>query len=144
MQIINPTGLGIRNDSGGSGSHGSKRGSRIHNGVDFKCVKDQAILMPVDGLISRESLPYKDDLKWRGVYIYNERIEIQMWYFIPFKSVIGKIITVGQVIGYAQDIGEKYEGVTAHIHVRIIKIDPLLLFPETDEEIYKRALKEDY
>jgi hypothetical protein len=128
MIRINPTGLGIRNDAKGYGHHGAPRGNRKHDGVDLKCTKGQDILMPVDGIIVRESLPYKSDLKWRGVYIVNPRIEIKMWYLI--SDMIGKEIKVGSIIGEAQDIGEKYEGVTPHIHLRIVKIDPMLLFTE--------------
>jgi hypothetical protein len=104
------------------------------------CEPGQNILMPVDGLIARISLPYKDDLKWQGALIVNSRIEIKMWYFHPIAE-IGKEYKIGEVIGVAQDIGEKYEGVTPHIHLRIVKIDPMLLFPETDEKLYEDLLK---
>lgn len=142
MRFVNPTGMGIRNDSGGLGHFGAKRGSRKHNGVDFACTSGQSILMPVDGVIVRESLPYKNDLRWLGVHIVNPRIEIKMWYFIPFKHLVRYDVEAGTPIGIAQNIGEKYEGVTPHIHLKIVKCDPMLLFPETDEEIYKELLKE--
>ena len=141
MHLINPTGKGIRNDSKGLGHHGAPRGHRRHDGIDLICKPGQSILMPVDGILVRESLPYKDDLRWRGVYIVNPRIEIKMWYFIP-GYVIGKERKAGSVIGAAQDIGEKYEGVTPHIHLRICKIDPMLLLSETDEELFENILME--
>ncbi|MEA3313037.1 MAG: hypothetical protein U9Q18_01530 [Caldisericota bacterium] len=141
MRFINPTGMGIRNDSKGLGHHGAPRGYRKHNGVDFECKDGQDILMPVDGLIARISLPYKDDLKWKGVEIINPRVEIKMWYFVPDFDLIGKELKAGEVIGMAQNIGKKYPGVTSHIHVRITKVDPMLLFSETDEEIYKDVLR---
>ena len=140
MKLINPTGKGIRNDSKGLGHHGAPRGHRKHDGVDFECIPGQGIFMPVDGILARESLPYKDDLRWRGVYIFNPRIEIKMWYFVP--NLLGMELKAGTVIGIAQDIGEKYEGVTPHIHLRITRIDPMLLFPETDEELYENVLRE--
>ena len=149
MKFINPTGLGIRNDSGGLGHHGAPRGYRKHNGVDFIAIynfqasEGQDILMPVDGVIVRTSLPSKDDLKWRGVHIVNPRIEIKMWYFLPDENLFGKKIKAGDVIGKAQNIGEKYEDVTPHIHLRIVKIDPMLLFSETDEELYEDVLREE-
>jgi len=130
MKFVNPTSGGIRNDPGGSGYHGAPRGSRLHDGVDFACYAGQNILMPVDGTIVRESLPYRDDLNWRGVHIVNDRIEIKMWYLKPRVGVIGNTYEAGKIIGTAQDIGLKigYEKVTPHIHLRIVKIDPLLLF----------------
>ena len=142
MHFVNPTGMRIRNDSGGLGHFGAKRGSRKHIGVDLGCACGQIILMPVDGIIVRESLPYKNDLFWRGVHIVNPRIEIKMWYLVPFKHVIRSEVKAGTPIGVAQNIGEKYEGVTPHIHLKIIECDPMLLFPETDEEIYKGLLTE--
>ena len=128
MKLINPTGKGIRNDSKGLGHHGAPRGHRKHDGVDLICTPGQDILMPIDGIIARVSLPYKDDERWIGAYIVNPRIEIKMWYFIP--NLLGMELKAGSVIGIAQDIGKKYEGVTPHIHLRIVKIDPMLLFAE--------------
>lgn len=142
MKFVNPTGKDIRNDSKGLGYYGAPRGYRKHNGVDFGCEKRQPILMPVDGIIVRESLPYHDDLRWRGVHIINPRVEIKMWYFLPDRNLIGRRIMAGTQIGIAQDIGEKYEGVTPHIHLRIVKCDPMLLFPETDEKLYEDVLRE--
>lgn len=142
MKFVNPTGKGIRNDSKGLGHHGAPRGHRRHDGVDFRCEPGQSILMPVDGIIARISLPYKDDLKWQGVHIVNSRVEIKMWYFHP-TGEIGEEYKAGEVIGVAQNIGEKYEGVMPHIHLRICRIDPLLLFSiETDEELYEDVLRE--
>lgn len=129
MQFMNPTGKGVRNDAEGSGLFGARRGKRRHNGIDFICIPGQVIIMPVAGTIVRESLPYKDDLKWRGVYIVGKRIELQMWYFTPHAHLIGQRCDAGDDIGVAQDIGDKYEGMLAHIHMRIVKIDPALLFP---------------
>lgn len=141
MIFVNPTGMGIRNDSEGLGHHGAPRGSRKHIGTDFQCIPGQSIYMPVDGILVRESLPYYDDLKWRGVFVINPRIEIKMWYLCSSYK-FGKFYKAGSIIGAAQNIGEKYEGVTPHIHLRIVKIDPMLLFPETDKKLYEKLLKE--
>lgn len=137
MKFVNPTGRGIRNDTKGEGRHGAPRGMspdgfayRSHDGVDFAAKPGQVILMPVSGAIPRESRPYYDDLRWHGILIINSRIEIKLWYFQPHESIIGRNLKAGTPIGYAQDIGEKYEGVTPHIHLRITKIDPMLLFKD--------------
>ncbi len=134
MQFINPTGKGIRNDAGGAGYFGAPRGSRLHNGLDFMCKPGQEVRMPVSGIIVRESLPYAGDLKWRGVYIVSPRIEIKMWYLDPYSYAVGQRFNAGDAIGIAQDIGEKYDDVTAHVHMRIVKVDPALLFPLEHEE----------
>lgn len=140
MRFVNPSGKGIRNDNKGLGHHGAPRGYRKHDGVDLMCEPGQDILMPIDGIITRVSMPYRDDKRWLGAYIVNPRIEIKMWYFIP--NLLGMELKAGTVIGTAQDIGEKYEGVTPHIHLRIVRIDPMLLFPRTDEELYEDVLRE--
>ena len=126
--FVNPTGRGVRMDGGGDGRHGAPRGKRKHDGLDFACIPGQAVLMPVDGQIVRVSLPYKYDTNWRGVHIYHKRIELKMWYFKPDLGFIGRVCDAGEIIGYAQDISQRYENVTPHIHLRIVKIDPLLLF----------------
>ena len=128
MKFINPTGYSIRNDDGGLGHHGAPRGNRKHDGIDLICKPNQDILMPVDGIVVRTSLPYKNDPQWQGVYIYNQRIEIKMWYLYPKISLYHKFLKAGTVIGKAQDISQKYEGVTPHIHLRICRVDPCLLF----------------
>lgn len=137
MQFMNPTGRGIRNDAGGAGYFGAPRGNRLHKGTDyiaqyiFKVKKGQEIWMPVgQGEIARTSLPYKNDLKWRGVYIFHPRIELQMWYLEPVGELIrAGPLEIGTVIGHAQNIGEKYPDVTPHIHLQIVRIDPTIVFP---------------
>ncbi len=62
-----------------------------------------------------------------------------MWYLEPYKYAIGQEARVGDAIGIAQDIGEKYEGVTPHIHLRIVKIDPVLIFPIEHSEFNMEA-----
>lgn len=140
MRFVNPTGKGIRNDAGGQGYHGAPRGTRKHDGIDYAADVDQIVVAVHEGLIPRESLPYGNDLRWRGVHIIHERIETKMWYLRPFSEVIGTEVRAGQAIGFAQNIGEKegYEGVTPHIHVRIVKIDPTLVFgdPAVEDEIF--------
>lgn len=49
--LINPTGLGIRNDGQGLGHFGAPRGSRKHAGLDFATVIGQDIYSPVDGRV---------------------------------------------------------------------------------------------
>lgn len=41
MILVNPTKLGLREDSAGSGRFGAKRGNRQHSGYDFLCKPGQ-------------------------------------------------------------------------------------------------------
>ena len=130
MKFINPTGKDIRNDAGGAGHFGAGRGNKRHDGVDFAADTGQVVVAFHSGLIPSESLPYGDDLRWRGVSLVNKRIETKMWYLDPYPEVIGAWVEAGQPIGTAQNIGLKYKGVTPHVHVRIVKCDPMLLLDE--------------
>jgi len=126
--MISPTGKGMRTtDRHGAGHHGAPRGNRLHNGLDFKCSVGQDVVCPIDfGKVVRISKPYRDDLTWSGLVIENDTIKIQMWYLKPLPGIIGNEVRQGQLIGHAQDISEKYEGMTPHIHLRIMSIDPAL------------------
>lgn len=124
--IISPTGKGIRSDSGGDGHYRAKRGNRLHGGTDYKCEPLQNVLAPISGIIEREARPYADG-EWSGVVISNSDMKIKMFYFVPNPLKIGKHVDQGEVIGIAQDIGEKYKGVTPHIHLQIESIDPEIL-----------------
>jgi len=128
IEFVNPTGGFVRYDKGGDGHHGAPRGSRTHNGVDFQCRPGQDILMPVKGKIVRLSYPYKYDTGWKGLHIYSNKIELKMWYLTPLYNHIGQYFEAGDCIGAAQDISKLYKDVKPHIHMRIVKIDPLLLF----------------
>lgn len=131
--MMSPTGkTDIRNDAGGSGYFGAPRkrpdGSKYtHKGIDLKVKVGQDILMPVTGRIEREARPYVSDPRWKGVYLSAQRGEFKIFYMVPNYELIGKVVREGEVIGVAQDIGIKYEGVTPHIHLEVVALDPLVL-----------------
>ena len=128
LLLVNPTGGEVRVDSGGDGNYRARRGRSEHHDLDFACEKGSSVLMPFGGLIKRLSYPYADDLRWKGVHIIGRRIEVKLWYLDPIRENIGKEVPAGDRIGLAQDIGDKYEDCTPHIHMRIVSVDPLLLF----------------
>jgi hypothetical protein len=41
------------------------------------------------------------------------------WYFNPLPSVIGRNVSQGEVIGVAQDLTNKYPGITNHVHLQL-------------------------
>ena len=60
--------------------------------------------------------------------IGNKMFEGRLWYFEPYKSLIGRWVDGGAAIGTAQDVSEKYGGgMLAHVHFQIDKVNPLLL-----------------
>lgn len=135
--LMTPTGLGIRNDAGGSGQYGAPR-TRIvdgksvaykHAGVDYKCIPGQTIWMPFTGKIVRYARPYADG-PYSGVLIEGKRLTVKMFYFEPYREIIGHTVKIGFPIGKAQDISQKYtgSGVTPHIHVQVEGCDPEFFF----------------
>lgn len=126
--MLNPTGGKIRNDEAGAGHHGAPRGSRKHNGTDFECDLGQEVISPIDGTVERYSFPYVGDNTYKGLVIANERMSITMFYLQPTVPE-GTVVKAGEVVGHAQDISLKHGG-TAHIHLRVNSIDPMLLVDE--------------
>ena len=118
----------MRNDSGGSGDYGAKRGDRIHKGTDFLVVPGEKVFAPISGFVSRIAYPYTDTKAYSGLIIENSEIRVKMFYFLPFPTVIGQEVELGQEIGIAQDISKRYGGgMRPHIHLEIDHMNPMLL-----------------
>jgi len=123
--MISPTGKGIRSDPKGDGHYGTSRGSRKHKGVDYLCDPEQDIYAPISGIITRIAYPYKDK-SYSGVVIEGKHLTVKMFYFEPFPDFIKMEVFQGQVIGFSQDISQRYGGspMKPHIHLEIVNIDP--------------------
>ena len=128
--MIQPTGKGLREvDKWGNGYYGASRGNRIHKGADYVCEPGQDIVAPITGIIARESRPYGDPewlYRYSGLIIYNEYCNLTLFYLEPLRYLIGTKVRMGEKIGIAQDISERYPGMTPHIHLQINNIDPEL------------------
>lgn len=127
--MISPTGEGIRGfDEHGSGRWGAPRGGRrTHRGIDF-IVADPGdnIVCPIENArVVRLSRPYIGT-SYSGLILKNDDLTIQMFYLEPLNGIVGKLVNRGAVIGHAQDISLKYPGMTPHIHLRILDINPTL------------------
>jgi len=127
MIIISPTAKGIRKiDAFGSGQYGALRGDRLHQGTDYECEPGQLVFSPIDGTIVREARPYPDG-DYSGVLIQGKQVAVKLFYFLPDKKLIGKNVKAMDIIGRAQDISLRYgQGMTPHIHLEIVSIDPEL------------------
>jgi len=110
------------NDKWGSGAFGASRGSRPHLGVDLVVEPGEYVYAPFDMKIERVSYPYSNS-HYMGLafstnnsgHLYDGRI----WYFNPLPSVIGTNVVKGEVIGVAQDLTNKYPGITNHVHLQL-------------------------
>ena len=144
MKLCNPTGKGIRSDSGGDGHFGASRGDRKHNGLDFLCEPGQVVRATISGKLTR-SRPYYNDVEYVGCGIWGKKYMVKMWYFVPYEDLILDEVKAGQEIGIAQDISKKYGGgMLPHLHLGLWSLEPTtLLNPEkyiimiTDEQIEK-------
>lgn len=124
--MISPTGKGIRVDECGDGHWGSPRGAYKHRGVDFKSDFAQDIVAPFDMAIKRISKPNESYLS--GIKFETESSNGRMWYFSPFKRVIGTKVKQGDVIGTAQALQDHYgDKMTDHIHFQFNEIDPMIM-----------------
>ena len=119
--MISPTGLinPRKEDKHGSGAFASGRGTRSHYGLDMICVPGQSIVAPHDGLVKRTMIAYPDTQKFKGIELVDDTCISQLLYVSIKSGVIGKEVLKGDVIGYAQKISDRYEGITEHIHWQI-------------------------
>ena len=125
--IMSPTGSSVRRvDKWGSGRYGASRGVRLHAGADFIAMPGQGVMAPIAGHIEREARPYPNEV-FSGVLMRAAWVEIKMFYFEPYRDMIGTDVSQGEVIGIAQDLQTKYPGITPHIHLEIESIDPEIL-----------------
>ena len=125
--MISPTGNAIRtSDAHGRGAYGAKRGRRSHRGTDFICEPGQNIVCPIDrAILVRECRPYVIG-PYSGALLKNDDLTIKMFYFTPWTDLIGADVRQGDVLGIAQNISTKYPGMTNHIHLEIVSINPEL------------------
>lgn len=130
--MINPTGGNIRNDKGGMGYFGASRKKMLsnkltryrHRGVDYVCIPGQQVWMPFTGVILRYKNPYEG---YSGILFRGKGIIGTLFYVACEDLVINKEFQEGAVVGIAEDISQKYNDVTPHVHFQIDKIDPELL-----------------
>lgn len=120
--MISSTGKGIRSDSEGDGNYGSSRGNRRHNGIDELCDEGQDVVAKFDMKIDRISYP-NTDMKMEGIAWSSGKSHGRMFYFKPYRSLIGTRVKVGQIIGIAQSVSKYYElpNMDDHIHFQINK-----------------------
>lgn len=128
--MISPTGKGIRVDKGGDGHWGASRkrdGKKYkHKGTDFKANFAQEVVAPFDLFIKRISKP--NDSYLSGIKFETESSNGRMWYFSPFKRVIGTKVKQGDIIGTAQSLQPYYgEDTGDHIHFQFNEIDPMVM-----------------
>lgn len=121
------------NDPHGSGAFEASRRNRLHNGIDIVVQPGQPIKSPIDGTIKRHSFPYPDR-SFSGYHLDTDKYLIKLWYLAPTLQA-GAKVRAGQTLGFAQDLGTRYAGITPHVHMEVwdkskvnTPVDPTNLF----------------
>jgi len=105
--ILNPTGKGVRSDSGGDGHFGASRirrnrnkfptGRGSHQGVDLLSEPGQDILAPISGKI-REARSGRGPFSGIEISSKNGDLKVKMFYLAPDPALIGKTVTAGRLL----------------------------------------------
>lgn len=124
-------------DAHGDGYYGASRGSRSHAGVDLIAKPGADVYSPFNGTVVREAQAYSDTSEYKGVVVRGkdewQGYEAKILYADPPNELRGKEVKAGDKIGTAQDIGQRYKGITPHVHFELRKdnkpIDPTPFLP---------------
>lgn len=120
--MISPTGKGIRSDSEGDGNYCADRGNRKHNGIDYECEQGQEVRAPFDMHIDRVANP-REKSPLSGIAWSYGKSKGKMFYFKPYKYIIGQDVVEGEIIGIAQSVSKGYNLplMADHIHLQVDK-----------------------
>lgn len=130
MKAIIPTTLEKRiSDKFGEGHFGAPRGDHTHRGIDYCVPPESQILSPVAGEITKQGYPYGDDLSFRYVQITDKVGKQHRIFYCEPILPIGRTVKEGTVIGFSQDLTERYPGITPHIHYEVM-VEEKYLDPE--------------
>lgn len=119
--VTNP--LKRRTGSGDYGAFRSAHPSIPHQGQDFLVESGSAVYAAIDGKV-RIANPYKDDPRFSGVEVIgtgkDSAYKVKAFYLSPTVQA-GQEVKRGDVIGYAQDLGIKYDPryTPNHTHVEV-------------------------
>ena len=119
--FLNPTGGRLRGrDAQGEGYYGATRrnsktgNTRPHLGLDFVSDVGQEVVASFDGVASINKGSKG------GVILISKDKQYRLWLFYITPNIQGEQqVTRGQTIGIANDITQKYPGITNHVHGRL-------------------------
>ena len=117
-------------DSWGLGHYGAPRGNRKHRGIDFAAFPGSTLLTPLTGTVTKLGYAYSDDPQWRYVEVTNGLGERHRFFYVEPAVGMGQEVYVGKALGTVQDVTERYEDITPHVHYEIINADGEYINPE--------------
>lgn len=121
-------------DRRGCGDYGASRkrveGDRVrryaHRGLDLYADPGRPIVSPTICEVNRHIRVYSDTAHYTGLELEAPWCRIKLLYvsFEPDAVPLGKELNAGEQIGLAQDIRGRYPGITPHVHLEFVSIDP--------------------
>ena len=114
-------------DKYGSGAFKASRGKRTHNGIDKRVEPDTKIYHVSGGIVTKLGYAYSDDLSFRYVQITSGNIDYRYFYIHPCVKT-GQTVTAENCIGTSQKLGDRYPGITEHVHFEV-KLDGAIVNP---------------
>lgn len=105
----------------GSGEWGASRdgGSRTHKGVDYCMWPGSLFLCPMSGTVTKLGYAYPDDLtQWRYVELVEGEYRARFFYITPSVAE-SQIVRKGDPLGTVEDLRERYNGITPHVHISL-------------------------
>lgn len=121
--FANPTGQAPRSRDGyGAGHYGASRGERDHAGVDYAAEAGQTVAAPISGFVTKIGYCYGDEPGLRYVEIRNPALNLSARVLYVRADVkVGDAVRVGDPVGRAATLQDRYPGITDHVHLEIRK-----------------------
>lgn len=134
--LTKPLDNGIRGtDKYGSGAFGAERTNhdgtkRWHLGVDLIASPDENVVAPAECIVTAHGIAYADDPRFKTLHLASvdePGLEFRLLYVQPIAP-LGTHQMAGAVVCRAQDITQRYPGITNHCHFEVrrngVPIDP--------------------
>lgn len=113
----------VRNDALGLGHFGAPRGDHTHQGLDLVARPGEPVRSPISGKFVRLGFAYPGESRFRLLVLEGEGYLVKLFYVDPLDFFPGEPIARGQVVGYAQDISQRYgPQMTPHVHIEVDRI----------------------
>ncbi|MCL1892244.1 MAG: peptidoglycan DD-metalloendopeptidase family protein [Alphaproteobacteria bacterium] len=110
-----------KQDDQGNGEYGKSRdgGIREHTGIDIISKPGAPVYALKDGKYMHEHRPYTNDPNYNGLNIKDSVGNINLYFYVTPAIVPGTNVNQGDLIGYTQNIADKYPGITSHYHFEV-------------------------
>jgi len=127
-------------DRYGSGAFGAGRVDKKHQGQDYLAYPSQPMASLFDCKVERIGQTYSDTKEYRLVVLrYDRQTVLKCMYVDPIVKP-GDVLSVGDKIGYVQNISKRYPGMMNHYHFEVI-IEGVYVDPHIWLTEYLKRLK---